>query len=431
MPPRAAPADTLHTGRLAATALLAAVATLASYGLAGVLLTATRERDVGVGAIVGLATLLAAAFVLALAPLARRGSPLRWPYALAAALAAQGLLPVMGALMKLADPLVSSHWRCGTGDVALVMIAPVPAAVAALAAFAVARWGSPHLAGRGGHVVRGLSLVALAAAVIATAAGGVAVATRPQAHALLAQMPVVGTLPAATLGPAMPVRVDTVGRLLVWRRCDANGCDLSLRQPTVPAGESLYQPTTLRRGAEALRVRYDASLDLAVFEDATTGYAVGAFRVRRAQPVDVTYRTLRGRVAPPLPWFACAAAGLLLALAVFARGGGDVAPLRRWLGARAGTLADGVVRFEGDATAATVQDAPAVAPGAVLVFEDAAKQPFREAATIPAGALRAGTMDDLRDAIAVAEGGRFALAATIAVWSALPLAAALPLLSAR
>ena len=164
-------------------------------------------------------------------------------------------------------------------------------------------------------------------------------------------MPVVGTLPEATLGPAMPVRLDTVGRLLVWRRCDANGCDLSLRQPTVPAGESLYQPTTLRRGAEALRVRYDAALDLAVFEDATTGYAVGAFRVRGAQPVDVTYRTLRGRVAPPLPWFACAAAGLLLALAAFARTGANTAALRRWLGARPGTLANGVVRFDGDATA--------------------------------------------------------------------------------
>jgi len=429
MPPRAAPSDTLHTGRLAATALLAAVTPLASYGIAGVLLP--RDPSIGVGATVGLAALLAAALALALAPLARSGAPLRWPYALAVALATQGLLPVAGALMKLADPLVSSHWRCGTGDVALVMTAPVPASLAALAAFALARWGAPHLAGRGGRVVRGLSLVALAAAVAVTAAGGVAVATRPQARALLAQIPVVGTLPEATLGPAMPVRLDTVGRLLVWRRCDANGCDLSLRQPTVPAGESLYQPTVLRRGAEALRVRYDAALDLAVFEDATTGYAVGAFRVRSAQPVDVKYGTLRGRVAPPLPWFACAAAGLLLALTAFARTGANTAALRRWLGARPGTLANGVVRFDGDATAATVQDVAEVAPGPVLVFEDAAKQPFREAATIPAGALRAGTMDDLRDAIAVAEGGRFALAAAVAAWSALPLAVTLPLLSAR
>jgi hypothetical protein len=40
-------------------------------------------------------------------------------------------------------------------------------------------------------------------------------------------------------------------------------------------------------------------------------------------------------------------------------------------------------------------------------------------------------MDDLRAALTVAEGGRAALAAALAGWSAIPLALILPLLSAR
>jgi hypothetical protein len=430
MPPRPAPSDTHHTGRLAVTALGAAVFTLASYGLAGSLFVTTHRGSVGEGATVGLATLLAAILLLALTPLARRAAPLRYTYALAAALAAQGFLPLAGAGMKLADPLVSSFWRCGSGDIGLVLMAPVPAFIAALVAFALTRWGALRLAARGARVVRAGSFALAAVALAVTITGGVAVATRPQATAFLAQMPEVGTLPEATLGAAMPVRVDTVGRILVWRRCDANGCEITLRQPTAPTGESLYQ-RVLRRGGEALRVRYDATLDLAVLEDATTRTPVGAFRVRSAEPVDVFYATLRGRVAPPLPWFLCAVAGLLLALVEFAASGHHTSELRRWLGARPGTLADGVVRFDGDATAATVQDVGQVAPGPVLVFEDAAKQPFREAATIPAGALREGTMDDLRAALTVAEGGRAALAAALAGWSAIPLALILPLLSAR
>jgi hypothetical protein len=221
----------------------------------------------------------------------------------------------------------------------------------------------------------------------------------------------------------MPVRVDTAGALLVWRRCDQYGCDLSIRQPVVPAGESMRGPT-LRVSDEALRARVDRGLDLAIFENAA-GRAVGAFRLRSGEPTDITWRTLRGRVAPPLVWLVCALAGFALSLVVFARSGRVVRELRRWRAARVGTLSeDGVVRIEGEATTAVVQGVAAVPPGPVLVFEDAARVPFREAASVPAGALRAGTRDELEASLAVAGAGSFALAAAITLWSALPLFAA-------
>ncbi|MFO0605564.1 MAG: hypothetical protein U0324_20450 [Polyangiales bacterium] len=418
----AAPTDALHTGRLAATALLTAVVTLLGYGAA---LFLTRDlANAFVGSTLAVGTLLAVALVAPVARLARGGAPLRWPLALGASLAAQALLPAGGALMKLADPLVSSHWRCGTGDVALVMLSPVVAFVASLAAFAVARGVVPAVGARGARVVRGLSLATLAATVALTAAMGTVVAARPQARALLDAIPAVGELPALTLTPAMPVRVDPVGALLVWRTCDENGCDLTLRQPTPPQTESLRRQG-IRVGAGALTLRVDRGLDLVVVMRDDAPYPAGAFRLSTGQPVDVTWGTLRGRVAPPLAWFACAALGLLLALVAYARTGGDLRALGRWRGARAATLsADGVVRVDGEPTAATVQGVAQAEPGPVLVFEDAARAPFREASSVPADAVRAGTHADLEAALAVAAAGRVALAAAVAAWSAIPLAVA-------
>lgn len=135
-----APSDTRSTGRLVATTFLAALLTLTGYGLA-LALGADREHE-AVGITVAAATLLAVPLVLALTRLARGAAPVRWTYVIAAALLGQSLLPLFSALMKLSDPLVSSHWRCGTGDFVIFMLSPVPAFGGALVAFAAAYWGA-------------------------------------------------------------------------------------------------------------------------------------------------------------------------------------------------------------------------------------------------------------------------------------------------
>jgi hypothetical protein len=106
--------------------------------------------------------------------------------------------------------------------------------------------------------------------------------------------------------------------------------------------------------------------------------------------------------------------------------------LRRWLGAREATLSeDGVVRFEGETDTAKVQGVTGLRPGPVLVRGDAAAKPFREMATVPTALLRAGTLETLRASVALAEAGRYVLAATVAAWSAAPLILALASLTAR
>lgn len=415
------PPDTRNTGRLVATSFLAAVLTLVGYGLA-LALAADRDRET-VGFTIAAATLLVIPLVLALTRLARGAAPVRWTSVIAAALLGQSLLPLSGALLKLGDPLVSSHWRCGTGDAMIFMLSPVPAFGGALVAFAAAYWGAWALGVRGARMVKGVSLVMITAVLVLAAVSCATVATRPQARAALTSVPIAGELPRVTLAPAMPVRVDTAGPLLVWRSCDQYGCDLSIRQPVAPRGESVRGPT-VRVGDETLRVRVDRGLDLALFES-SAGRMVGAFRLRSGEPTDVTWGTLRGRIAPPLAWLVCALAGLALSLVVFARSGRVARELARWRDARAGMLSeDGVVRIEGEATTAVVQGAHTVAPGPVLVFEDAARVPFREAASVSAGALRVGTRGALEASIAVARAGSFALAAAVALWSALPLIAA-------
>jgi hypothetical protein len=270
-------------------------------------------------------TSIAALLLLASKPLADRVAI--WatvPRArVVSALGVLGIAPLLffGALIALGDPIVSSHWRCGTGDGALVMFAPVGfclfGATGALIACAVAgnarrRVDAALLGGRRIAVV--LSAVILAGAAIRAV-------HNPDTDRYLDSLPVVGVIrpvagePVSILPPtggssSDPTRVyeDRLGDLVVQRDCVAAWCDLSLRR----ANEPLPFPPH-KWGS----VGVDEHTPLVVTRDAKHDiWVVGrrlAFRGPDLRVTDIKVDTVADALSPPLGWILGAAAGLLLA----------------------------------------------------------------------------------------------------------------------
>lgn len=422
--------DIPQPNRLALIPVLAVPLVLAGYGLSFGALSAFDDRRGSTGVFVAASSMFACLLTLALLPMARRTVGTRASYAVALALAAQGLLPLMSAGVKLADPLIASHWRCGTGDVALVLIGPMVAAGAGVMAALVSRFALPRVGVRGAAVLRGLSTLTLAGALVTVLIGAVTVARRPQAQAYLDALPEAGVLPAIVTMPMAAPRIDDVGGTLVWRECSEHGCSVSLRAP-IHTSESLSWGQ-INVAPAALHAQVDRRANLVILrEEGENGRRV-AFDLRTKNPVDVTWSSLADVVAPPINWFACGALGLLLALAVFARSGSQLRSLEAWRSARPATLSDeGTVRFDEDLPAAKVQGISAVTAGPVLVRGDTSAAHLREMSTVPADSLRAGTLAELEAAISVTQSGRYVLAATVAGWMALPLALAIRFISPR
>lgn len=421
--PNATP-DASNLNKIVLVPVLGVGAVLPGFGLALLAPSAARGSALDDGLFVALASVLACVFTLALLPMARRAAGVRGPWAVALALAAQWLFPLFSAMVKLSDPYIASHWRCGTNDVALVLFAPMVAAAAGVVALLVARFGLPRIGAATARALRALSAVVLAAAIAVAGLGASRVMQRPAARDYLARIPLAGTVPAVTVVPVMAPRVDMVGRTLVWRQCGAeSGCELRLRAPD--RTRESFDGRMAHVGAGAMRVRTDDRTDLVVFEGEVGVGTVVAFRKSTGAPIDVTWNTLSAVAAPPTAWLASALAGLFIALLAWVRGGSAVRALATWRGAREATLTEhGAVAFGEDLPAAKVQGAAAVAPGPVLVRDDATATHLRAMATVPADALRAGTRRDLAEALALADGGRYVLAATIAAWSVAPLALA-------
>lgn len=401
--------------RLAALPFVTAGFVVAGSALVGFALPSSGSRAID-GAFVGVSTALSCLLALSLLPTLRRFAGSRAAYIVAVSLAVQGLLPFVGAVFKLGEPYIVTRWRCGTGDAALVVMAPFFAVATALVAMAVTRFAVPRIGARFAKVLRALSMVTLAGALAVTALGGAWVALRPSAGDYLARLPVVGTVPAVPADDTS-VHVDVVGGARVWRQCHGEGCDLRLRAPDL-ARES-FDGRVEHVGRSAMRVRIDARGDLAVFEGDLGSGGRAAFRLSTAAPVEVNWNSLAHVVSPPWSWLACALAGLALALSSLLRKS-ELAP---WRSAREATLTEhGTVSFGGDVPVASVQGETTVAPGPVIVRDDAPAAHLRDMSTVRATSLRAGTLRDLRDAIALDDGGRFVLAATVAAWCALPLA---------
>lgn len=428
MNPPTPPGDSPLPSRLALVPMLAIGLLLAGYGLPAVALSATHDRHGGAGLYVAMSAALACVLVLSLLPMARRSLGSRAPYAIALALGAQMLFPAFSALLKLADPLIASHWRCGTGDIAFLFASPIVAVFAGVVAMAVSVFGIKRLSPLVARGLRGLSLAVMAGVVAVTLLGASQVIRRPQAEAYLRGMPLVGELPAMTVTANMATRIDTVGGTLVWRQCTAQGCSISLRAPAAMTESGVWGQ--IHVAPEAMRAYLDPRADLLVLRDTENGGREVAFRLSTREAVDVTWASLAKSVAPPSNWLLCALAGIVLAALVLGRSKEAVRALLGWRAAREATLTDeGTVRFGEDLPAAKVQGDAITAAGPVLVRGDTSAAHLREMPVVPVDALRAGTLADLEGAITLADAGRYVLAATVAAWMALPLAVALLSLS--
>lgn len=366
----------------------------------------------------------------------------------AAALAPAAVAPFLfaGAGYALGQPIVVSHWRCGTGEMGLIMLAP----------FAVGLLGAlgglvgVALAGRGGRIadaaLRGLALgwLGLAAALLAWA--GARAARYPAPDAYVASLPVVATVPPVSGAPRETIGRDDGSSLVddvfidrvpdlpleIERRCTSEHCTFAVARP----GEAEAPLDGKRKYMEGGSVRRDAAIPLR--RDEVHGFWVAeggspdAYRevASKLQLVDIHARDVGDALSPPRGWLAGGAGGALLAAWLLLRRRRATAALRRAEGATAGTLGEGGwITFEGAAPAVRAAPELGLSPGPVLVLApEGGRAPmgaYRGEAPLGAGAViaggRAGVIERRRAEIANID----ALVISAAMLAAAPLLASL------
>jgi len=199
-------------------------------------------------------------------------------------------LPLAFALaMRVADvELIVSHWRCGTGDIAIVFFTPFVQALMVLPALAV--WAARRKLAR---VWRHASRIAVAGVMLLALVGVARSVSRGPATAR-----VFDALPHTTL-PAQFERVEVDG-LIVQRTCEANlaECPLSISVP----GES-DPPTSRGWWSPDTRVTVTTLGDLRIVghvadkPSATPVYGL-AYDISTGRTVDVTASDLAHRFGP-------------------------------------------------------------------------------------------------------------------------------------
>ncbi|AKT38928.1 uncharacterized protein CMC5_030750 [Chondromyces crocatus] len=392
--------------------------------------------------------ILTIAVVLATIPLlttvaARTGIAHPW---LTGALAPVTLAPLffLGALYDLNQPIIISNWRCGTGDIALLMVLPFVyggfGLLGGILGIALATRGGPRPA----LALRALALGGLATAVALVAWSTVQAAHHPEPHALLGPLPpsaIVPPLDGETPHEELPSKDGPSGYrfaqtlpeldVVVERSCSASSCSLSLwrhhTMPTPPhntSRPSVFDSTSRGR----LEVRRIAEHDVWLVKDVDHGRSV-AFRKADPfyVPTDISPRDLRHALSPPHPYIVMGA--LALGLGALLQGWRQrvTAQLRRTERGRTGVLGEnGWISFE-DATAPQrVAPDLILPPGPVVVLEGGAGQgtPYRGEATVGAGAClpgeRAAVLADFRVRCAVLD----TLTLTLTALTAMPLLAA-------
>jgi hypothetical protein len=388
---------------------------------------------------------LTAALLLAATPLANRVAAwARVPRGPAGTpLGALGVAPLLflGAGFAMGDPIVASHWRCGTGDAALAMLAPPAFAVLGALGGAVATLVVPR-APAGGRAARwiGLGALGLCAALVAWAAARSARWPGPDAY--VRSLPVMATLEPAAAGtpvttlPASPpstfepqaIYRDRLGDLEIERRCQGEYCTASLgapaRDPLGDARKHAEEGASVRIH-QPLVVRRDEAHDLWILE----GSGRDAYRGPALELTDVGVALVKDTLAPPPGWTVGAAAGVLFGALLRVRRRRAAARLARLAAAPAGVLGDdGWIALEGGAPPVRVAPDLGLPRGPVLLLaDDGTTTPgraYRGEAPLGPGAVVAGEREEL-----VTRAGD-EVAALDALALAAPLLTAAPLVAA-
>lgn len=373
------------------------------------------------------------------------GVPRAWA---AAALAPSAIAPFLfaGAGYALGQPIVTSHWRCGTGEMGLIMLTPF--AVGLLGALggllAVA------LAGRGGRTadaaLRGLALGWLGLAAALVAWSGARAARYPTPDAYVASLPVVATVPPVSGAPRETIRRDDGSSLVeevfvdrvpdlpleIERRCTDDDCTFAVGHP----GEADAPVEGTRKYREGGSARRGAAITLRRDEAHGFWVAVGSSPIAyrevdsKLQLVDIHASDVGDALSPPHGWLAGGAGGVLLSAWLLLRRRRFTRWLRRVESATAGTLGEGGwITFEGAAPAVRAAPELGLSPGPVLVLAgDGGKAPmgaYRGEAALGAGAVIAGDREGATER-ARAELARIdALTLSAAILAAAPLLAGL------
>ncbi len=311
---------------------------------------------------------------------------------------------LLGALYTLGQPVVDAdRWRCGTGDVALLLMAPpvilVLVALASLVSTVVAGGAPAALARR----TRWLAVAAVAVSAGLVAASSVRAGRFPESDGYVASLPVVARVTAASgypvavqraaesplSGPGAQsetVRVydDRLGPVVLRRRCIANECDATLLRASQPDAASAKRVSHERVPSDrAIEVHRDAAHDIWVVD---SGWA-RPYRGPDLDSRDVHVADIADHLSPPHGWLVCAALGLALAGALLLVRRRAARDLRAIEAGRQGVLeASGLVRFGDGEPPVRVAPGQALAEGPVVVFPGALVSGGAYRADAPGGA---------------------------------------------
>jgi len=390
---------------------------------------------------------ITALLLLAATPLLRRLA--RWAGTPrpdhAAAWSLLGVLPllILGAQYALGDePILSSHWRCGTGDIGLAILSPLPFALfgglGGLLGFILSAARERR------HVYAGIRILSRAAlllgALFASAAAlrALHAPSTDNAQRYLDALPTVAALPPlvtteARTAPPTPTPLEpapelvdetSFGDLIARRSCVDSICSIALRR------KDGRPPPDQKWASER---RFPASEPVRIQRDEKHGFWIigrsAAFRDTDFQVTDITVKDLGDELSAPPGWILGGAAGVLVALALWQKRRHLARRLSTIEAAQSGVLGDnGWITFDDDTAALRAPPDLALSPGPVLLVR-------RSAAGGAAGAYRsegplgrdemvAGARGDLVSNLRDRLAGLDALGITAVLLTSAPLVAA-------
>lgn len=408
--------------------------------LASLLVRAAGSTAVPVASITALLLLGATPLVERAARWAGSARPER-----AAAWSFVGVAPLLFLGAKIAignEPVISSHWRCGSGDIGFMLLSPIAVALVgalgALVAFAVT--SSRERAGGGpwsGLFARGVLILGG----ILVAAATFRAARHPStdhARAYLDTLPTVAVLPPidpAAVKTVIPTRGESVpleqtedelhfGDITARRQCSASSCTITLRR-----NEGLFPPD--RKWDSAGNI--PAEGNVIVQHDVKHGFWIfggtSAFRDRDLQVSDISVQDLGDELSAPGGWILGGAAGLVVALALWQTRRRAGQRLLRIEAARAGTLGDnGWITLHDDTPAWRASPDLALAAGPVLLLgrggRGGAAGAYRSEGAAGGDEIVAGAREDIVQALRSRMRDLDAVGIVAVVLTAAPLLAA-------
>ncbi len=355
-------------------------------------------------------------------PLVRRGVG-RAQTRAAAALAMLAVAPLvaLGVAYVRNQPLIESHWVCGTGTVGLFLAVPfvVSPIVAVLSTAAHA------MLALGRRILSPIVAVGSLAAVIVAAIALVLARSQgnaPSPEEWLDQLPVIASFdtPASGTSAAVPVDGSTVATVSCGEGPDA-WCDIALCHRSTSVDASCDESDTASVAAGRNVVKRDERHGLYVVESDVGGRI--AFGPSLA-PATVAPGDLADVVAPPRPylwlaWVGVALAGLAILMRLRATW------LRRRLAAGRDGLAEGqsVVFSDGALPRRSALRPAAVGPVVALSSSRAGPPTYRDEGVVGVSRPTPGTLTEVREALAMSALSWDAVALAAAVLTSLPLLA--------